>query len=193
MGRNEGETLLKVGRLSTGLLSVAVVLTAAAQQSESYRLDEHAFNAGGRPVGGVVATSPSYRISLDAIGAPMARSVTLSARSYRMEPGLVPRYGPPGEVERLWFAADKQTLHWTSEPSVGDYSVYRDALLTLGGASVGWCLESGVTTTSTVAPAIPSPGEGYCYLVAARNRLLEEGSLGATGTGETRTPASPCP
>ena len=40
---------------------------AQAQQSSSYKVQEHVFNAGGDP-GAAVASSDGYRIKLDALG-----------------------------------------------------------------------------------------------------------------------------
>ena len=87
---------------------------AAAQQSASYHLNEHVLNAGGRPAGGQVATSTSFRTTLDSLGEGFAGRNLLSA-SFRLDSGFVPAYLPPGEVNNLVFLADGQTLQWSLE------------------------------------------------------------------------------
>ncbi len=185
--------MLDLRGLTLSILAALVALPGFAQQSASYRLDEHTFNAGGRPLGGSIAASASYKVSLDAIGAPVALAGALSSPGHRMEAGFVPVYRPPGEVRWITMGADKQTLSWTPEPTVGDYSLYRGSLSALDGTSWGSCLESGVTGTSTIDSTIASAGNGFYYLVAARNRLGEEGTLGETSAETTRWPAAACP
>ena len=90
------------------LLVVLLVLPILAQQSTSYRLAEHTFNAGGHPSDGVVLSSASFRITLDALGDSVAGHAVTSA-SYQIEGNFVARYVPPGEVSNLSFA-DSSTL-----------------------------------------------------------------------------------
>ena len=107
--------------------AVAASAPAAAQQSASYELSEHVFNAGGHPRDGQVASSANYQVSLDSIGdAFMARG--LSSAGYSMDVGFVTTYPPPGEVLGLRFPADDSTLAWDAEPSVGNYDLYRSVL-----------------------------------------------------------------
>ena len=49
-------------------LVLLLVFPVLAQESASYKLNEHTFNSGGNPSDGVVLTSASYKITLDAIG-----------------------------------------------------------------------------------------------------------------------------
>jgi hypothetical protein len=187
--------------LANALLCTAVALLlgglgaapAQAQESESFRLDEHAFNAGGRPARGDVASSPSFMISLEAIGTPVATGAALASMSFRSEVDFVPTYRPPGEVAGLHVAEDAETLSWSAEPTAGSYSVYRDALGSLNGSTWGSCLEAHVETTTYVDSLEPELGKGLFYLVAASNRLREEGTLGSTTAGAQRVPATPCP
>jgi hypothetical protein len=164
---------------------------ALAQESASYRLTEHAINAGGDPSEGVVLTSASYKITLDAIGDGVVLS-GMSSASYHADSGFVPAYVPPGEVHGLQFA-DAQTLAWNPEPSVGVYNLYRGLVHTLDGAVYGSCEEPGIgTNTTTDADPVPA-GDGHYYLVTAENRLREEGILGRDSAGSTRPNTSPCP
>lgn len=170
------------------LLLCLIAAPALAQQSAGFQLEDHSLNSGG-----TTATSASFRITLDALGAPVARTSALSAASYRMDIGLVPAYRPAGEVAALTIGPSKSELHWSAEPSAGDYAVYRESLATLSGTAWGSCLQSGLATTTADDPADPASGAGYFYLVSARNRLGEQGSLGETSNATVRTPASACP
>ena len=167
-----------------------VVLTACApalaQSSASYRLEEHALNAGGRPAQAVVAASASFRISLDSIGGPVAGR-GFAGPSFHLDAGFDAAYAPPGEVQGLAFAGDHQTLTWQAERSSTSYDVYSAALSTLPG-SFGGCAQSSVPGTSWPDPSIPVSGNGSFYLVTGKNRLGEEGTKGAA-----RGNPSPCP
>ena len=102
---------------------------ALAQQSASFELSEHVFNNGGRPAGGQVAASTSFRITLDAVG----DSVTpahLVGGDIDLGGGFVTVYPPPGEVVELLFTSH-DTLVWTPEPSTGVYNLYRGLLTSL--------------------------------------------------------------
>jgi hypothetical protein len=172
-----------------GLLLLSLALTPA-QVSTSYKIEEHTFNAGGRPEGGAIASSAGFRISLDAIGDGVVGRGLASA-SYVMDGGLVSAYPPPGEVVGLRFESP-QFFSWDAEGSVGTYGVYRDSFGTLPGG-YGVCFDSGITGTSTQDLSSPSPGQGWYYLVTARNRLAEEGSKGTSHDGTQRGNPSPCP
>ena len=65
--------------LATILLSGA----ALAQQSASFRLTEHTFNAGGHPSNGTVPSSAGYRITLDAIGTAVGTASLSQAVPFR--------------------------------------------------------------------------------------------------------------
>ena len=165
--------------MSIPVLAVLVVTPLAAQQSSSYKLAEHTLNAGGHPEGGAVLTSASYRISLDSIGEGLA-GVGMNSPSYSMDGSFGACYPPPGEVHGLRFT-DAQTMVWNPEKSVGLYNLYRDDL---GEVSAGGnCLQqdlAGETATDTDPVEV---GEGFFYLVTAKNRLGEEGSKGFGRTG----------
>ena len=53
--------------------ALLLVLPVYAQESASFKLTEHVFNAGGNPADGAVLASASFRIKLDAIGESVAR------------------------------------------------------------------------------------------------------------------------
>ncbi|MDQ7007231.1 MAG: hypothetical protein Q9Q40_08355 [Acidobacteriota bacterium] len=174
--------------------AVFLVLVSApllfAQQSASYRLDEHVVNLGGRPDDGVTASSASFRISLDSLGEAVVRT-GLSSSSFRMDGSFGSAYPPPEEVLGLRFT-DSTTLAWNPEKSVGVYDVYRDPLAALSGGGYGTCWQQDLVGTTTTDPDVPGAGGGYFYLVTAENRLGEEGTKGRDSGGGPRDGAV-CP
>jgi hypothetical protein len=154
-----------------------VVAPAPAQTSASYDLEEHTINAGGNPNGGVVPMSASFRISLDSIGEGFSALAARSS-SYAMDSCFSSAYPPPQEVENLRFAESKTMLFWDSERSVGDYSLYRGLLSTIAGLDYGCCEQKCVANEEASDLDSPPVGEGFLYLVSARNRLYEEGTKG---------------
>jgi hypothetical protein len=173
------------------LLVLVFACLAPAQESASYKLDEHTLNAGGNPSGVVVLTSASYKISLDAIGDSVAGR-NLASTSYRMDGSFVMGYPPPGEVHDLNFT-DFQTLVWQHEKSTGVYNLYRGLFSGLDGTVYGSCAEPDIAVnTTTDSDPVPA-GNGHFYLVTAENRLAEEGTLGYRSSGEERFPTSMCP
>jgi hypothetical protein len=167
-------------------LVLLLVFPAFAQESASYQLTEHTFNAGGNPAGGTVLTSTNYQITLDAIGDPVA-SRNLSSGSYQMEGGFVAAYPPPGEVLGVSFT-DPITLSWDPEKSVGDYNLYRDLMSNLSGLGFGVCEQQEIQDSTTLVDDTHEleTGEGYFYLVTAENRLDEEGTKGFSYDGPER-------
>jgi hypothetical protein len=172
--------------------SLAVPATAVAQTSASYKLKEYTFNNGGHPANGSFASSTSYRIKLDAIGDAIVSGSAMSSASNRMEGGFVGDYPPPGEVKGDLFT-NKTTLTWSPEKSVGTYDVYRALVSTLPGLAYGACLQNGITTETATDTVTPSVGQGYFYLITARNRLGEIGTKGYASSGTERANAAPCP
>jgi len=171
-------------RTAVLLLGVVLVCSVSAQESTSYKLNEHTFNAGGNPADGVVLTSASYKITLDAIGDSVVQT-GLSSSSYRMDGGFGSAYPPPGEVLELEFT-DAQTLVWGRERSVGVYNLYRGLVDGLDGSVYGSCEEPNIATnTATDSDPVPS-GDGYFYLVTAENRLGEEGTKGVDSSDSVR-------
>ena len=166
---------------------------AHAQQSASFKVEEHAFNAGGRPLDGMVATSASFRLTLDALGEAVAGR-DLASASFALDGGLVPAYPPPGEVLLLRFTSPT-TLTWLPERSVGEYDLYRGALLVsdLSSADPADCLEPAIGTEGTTDPDSPAAGQGFFYLVTAENRLGEKGTKGFRSDGTERGTLAPCP
>jgi len=175
------------------VLAVALSFPGAviAQSSASYKLNEHALNAGGHPAQAIVATSATFRITLDSVAGPIAgRGIT--GPSYRMTAGFGSAYAPPGEVPGLEFLADGETLQWLPEPASTAYDVYTSSLSTLPGA-YGACAAPRVTGRSWIDSATLAPGGGRFYLVTGVNRLMEEGTKGRTSSGAERANPSPCP
>jgi hypothetical protein len=165
--------------------------SASAQTSASYRLQEHTVNAGGRPLAGIVASSASFRISLDAIGDSVG-GTQLNGASYRMEPGFGPAYSPPGQVTGLRFT-DSTELVWEPERSAGEYNLYRGLISIISGLTYGDCEQPGLTGETTIDTDLPPASDGYFYLVTAENRLGEEGSKGRDSDGVERPNPAPCP
>ena len=172
--------------------SLALPATTLAQTSASYKLQEYTFNNGGDPAKGSFASSASYRIKLDAIGDAIVSGSAMTSASNRMEGGFVDDYPPPGEVKGDLFT-NKTTLTWSPEKSVGTYDVYRAVLSTLPGLAYGACLQNGLTTETATDATTPSAGQGYFYLITARNRLGEIGTKGYASSGTERVNAAPCP
>lgn len=179
------------GRVALALAALLVACPAPAQTSASHKLTEFTFNNGGDPVNGTFAASPSLRINLDAIGDGVL-GVGLSSASHHMDGGFVDVYAPPGEVQNGRFTS-KTTLIWLPEKSIGQYCVYRDAIGVLPGGGTGTCFSSGLTSETATDAASPPAGQGFFYLVTARNRLGEEGTKGYRGSGLERPNPSPCP
>jgi hypothetical protein len=86
----------------------------------------------------------------------------------------------------------RSILQWNPEKSVGKYEVYRDLLGTLPGA-FGFCFASDVPAEAATDASSPAAGQGYFYLVTARNRLGEEGPKGYRSNGAEEANPAPCP
>jgi hypothetical protein len=164
---------------------------ALAQQSASYRLSESAVNAGGRPQNGTIASSAGYRVTLDAIGDPVASGTPASA-SYRLGSGFVAWFPPPGEANGLRFV-DRTTLRWDPDSSTGVYNLYRDFVSALAGGGTGTCFVNGLAAEQASDVGSPGTGRGFFYLVTAKNRLAEEGTKGNRSSGTERPNPAPCP
>jgi hypothetical protein len=172
--------ILLVVSASTGLL---------AQTSASYQLTESVFNAGGSPA--PVLTSTSYQVTLDSVGDSVSGG-TLSSASYNSSPGFPAAYPPPGEVATVRFT-DPTTLTWTPEGSTGTYNLYRGLLTDLPG-SYGACkLPANIPGETATDVDVPPSGQCYFYLVTAKNRLAEEGTMGTDSVGVEHPNPSPCP
>jgi len=181
--------MLKRSAVFLGLILGGVVL---AQESGSFKLKESVFNLAGHPSGGSSLVSPTYRITLDSLGEGVIGAV-LQSPSYRMDGGFGLAYPPPGEIANLRFPSDQITLQWDPERSVGAYELYRGLLSTLSGLGYGTCEQHGIATAGTTVPADPAVGDGYFYLVTARNHLSEEGTKGFNSSGMERANPAPCP
>ena len=174
---------MRTTAMAAVLLVVSGAMPCLAQQSASYRMDEHVLNLAGRPDDGVTASSGSYRITLDSFGEATVRT-GLTSPSFRMDASFAGAYPPPGEVTGLRLV-DHVTLTWNAERSVGTYAVYRDALGTLPGG-YGVCWQEGLTDETTTDSSTPAAGTGWFYLVTADNRLREEGTKGRDSAGAER-------
>lgn len=168
---------------------VLAVLPAAAQESASYRLVEHALNAGGVPAQGEIHVSAQFRLTLESIGGPVAHANVVS-KGYDASGGLIPGLTPPTEVHGLAFA-DGDTLTWNGHPAAGAFRLYREGLD--GVAAAFACLSGDVPGPTADDGEQPVAGQGFAYLVTVTNTLGEEGTPGITSTGTPRTLAGACP
>jgi len=165
--------------------------SALAQQSASYTISDHTFNAGGHPDAGTVPASDSYRVSFDLIG-DGAVGITLSSTSFRMGGSFAACYPPPGEVPDLRFG-NAETLEWQPERSAGHYSLYRERVSDLSGGDYGVCEQYDLPDESATDNDPVPTGDGYFYLVTVENRLYEEGTKGRDGAGSERPNPNFCP
>jgi hypothetical protein len=170
-----------------GLLFGATVL---AQESPSFRLNEHSLNSGGQPQDGVVLSSSSFRITLAAIG-EAATAPTVSSSSFTSEGGFVSSFPPPGEVANLRFT-DAVTLVWNADGSIGDYSLYRGQVAAPFDPGYGSCLVPALAGETATDGSTPEAGHILFYLATARNRLGEEGTKGNTSGDAPRANPAPC-
>ena len=101
---------------------------------------------------------------------------------------------PPADVTSVVFGADDGILSWDPSPTphggVVVYDVVRGALaeLPVGGGASETCVASGISSDAAPIQEIPNPGEGYWYLVRAREACI--GSYGTTSAGEARSTAA---
>ncbi len=173
------------------LLGLMLGGSVLAQESPNYKLWEHVFNAGGHPPDGIVLTSSNYQITSGSAGDTVV-GTNLSSVSFQMEGGFSASYPPPGEVASLRFT-DEETLAWNPDRSIGTYQLYRGSVSDLPTLGYGTCEQPGLTAP-IASEADPLPvGEGYFYLVTARNRLSEEGTKGSDSADSERANADPCP
>ena len=163
---------------------------ATAQTSSSYKLQEASFNNGGNPGTSGALASAHFHISLDAIGDPVGRGGLASA-AFHLDAGFVSQFPPPGDVTGLRFS-DPTTLLWPPERSAQRYEVYRGTISTLPG-TFGTCFANGLTQATATDASTPPAGQGFFYLVTARNRLGEEGPKGYASNGTEEPNPLPCP
>jgi hypothetical protein len=173
---------------AAGLLVLLAAVGAKAQTSTNYQNKEHVVNSGGNPA--PTLTSTNYKVTLSSIGDGLL-ATSMSSSSYQMSGGFDEAYPPPGEVLNLRFTS-KTDFGWNPEPSVGTYNVYKASLADLRGGSYGTCFTSGLTSLSTSDGTTPAAGQCFFYLVTAKNRLGEEGTLGKNSAGTPRPNTSPC-
>jgi len=172
-----------------GVLLLATV-PAWAQQSASYKQEEHSLNAGGTPMGGASPGSSSYRIGLSSLGDDPSLAAATSA-SFILQGGFVGSHPAPGEVTNLHFISET-VLEWDPDPAVGFYNIYRDMIGNLSGLGFGNCQQPMVTAPTAMDTDPLSAGSAYFYLVTAENTLNQEGIKGYRGDGTLRL-GTTCP
>jgi len=187
--------VINMHRLLPPLLTLVWILALtgpiSAQESASFKLREHSFNASGRPDHGTVAQSASFRVSLDAIGDSVSLTGPSSA-SFQVDLGFVAAYPPPREVTGLLFT-DAETLVWNPEKSTGAYNLYRRLIADLPGLDYGLCKEPDIADETTTDDDPLAIGEGFFYLVTAKNLIDEEGTKGFDSDHFERANPTPCP
>lgn len=70
----------------------------------------------------------------------------------------------PPEVEALQFD-DAEQMSWQAAANADDYNVYHGELSALTSGSGMKCHGDEIVGTSFQSPAVPTPGEGFAYLV----------------------------
>ena len=161
-------------------------LSANAQQSANFNMEEHVLNSGGSPLAGTgsMLTSASYRVKLSSLGEGLV-GTALSSASFRVDSGFAQGLLPPGEVDDLVFTS-ASTLEWNAQLAAGSYNLYRDLHSNLAGLGFGKCEQQQLTGTSaTDGDPVPA-GDAFFYLVTVTNRLGEEGSKGFQSDGSAR-------
>ena len=101
----------------------------------------------------------------------------------------------PGEVDELAFLADKTTLRWESAaPTSGFLTVHEVARGALDAFPVGMatCVGSAVSGQTLTDATLPEAGQGFWYLVRARNSMGQHGTYGRQSSGAERAVAG-CP
>ena len=173
------------------LLGLFLGGSVLAQESDSFELAEHSFNAGGSPQDGALLMSPNFRLSLSAIGQGVTPGA-LTSTNFGLSGGFVSTYPPPGEVTNQRFA-DPTTLFWDGERSVGVYNLYQGVIANPFDPAYGACTLPDIATASTSFGATPGVGEAFFVLLTAENRLREEGTKGTNSSGILRPNLTPCP
>ena len=163
---------------------------AGAQQSASFKLIESTLNSGGHPGPASNPASASHRVTLGSIGDALAGGL-VSSPSFHLEASFVSAYPPPDEARNLAFT-NRQTLRWNPERSAGHYDLYRDVVTSLSGLGYGACFQQNIPVATTTDASLPSPQQGFFYLVTAENRLNEEGTKGFRSNGAERA-GNVCP
>jgi hypothetical protein len=105
---------------------------------------------------------------------------------------LVPGASPPAEVGASLIWSTGSDFGWTAVAAARGYPVYRGTLISLHGGSYDHaCRGVSSSNAATDGSIPPVPGDGYYYVVSARN-LCGESGLGSGAAGPRPNP-SPCP
>ena len=99
----------------------------------------------------------------------------------------------PGAATPLHFT-DATALAWetASYSNADSFDLYRGSLTDLAAGGSPDCLDSELALPEAIDATVPVPGEGFGYMVGARN-ASGIGTLGATSGGTPRPNALPCP
>jgi hypothetical protein len=141
----------------------------------------------------------------DAVGNELVLTTAeLAARGLPTDVAVTCEGGGSGEEETTLSWSDKQTLTWDPVPDAVEYDTYRGPIASLSDGDgdglpdqgYGDCQNSSdpdTTDTQFVDEEIPSPQDGFFYLVGYDTASESGLGLGATSAGLDRTPTTPCP
>lgn len=97
----------------------------------------------------------------------------------------------PSGVRVSRGAGPNASITWTPTIGTDAYSVTRGELSTLAASDLGDCLAEGVLTASLDDPDVPSPGDGFFYLVQGQNFDCGLGGLGFASDETERSNLDP--
>jgi len=99
----------------------------------------------------------------------------------------------PGDTQPLTITRAESTINisWDAVAGANSYSVSRGDLSSKGTNQYGTCQGNGISTTSYSDTTLPSPGQGFFYLVQAQSYGCGMGSLGTTSSELQRTNSNP--
>jgi hypothetical protein len=173
-------------------VALIALLGRTSQAAEvEYKIEEHALTAAGHPNQQLFLRSAGFRMTLDALGEAATHPPVWNGQ-FEMWGGFPGGFPPPGEIRGLRFDT-KNTLVWEPEWSGGGYHVYRSTMS--DGSGESGCLWSGLKEETAAADGAIRLVEGtrWFYLVAATNRLGEQGTLGIRSDGAERSFGPACP
>ena len=172
------------------LIGLLLATPLVAQVSPSYMLRESVLNAGGHPAQGAHLVSAGFRMTLGALGDGVAS--TPLGGPFRLGPGFVSPYPPPGEVLNLRFST-LNDLQWDPGTAAGTYNLYLGSVTSPFDPAFGNCRAGGIAVTTAVIPENPAPGTALFLLATEENLLSEEGTKGFSSGGAPRPNPAACP
>ena len=101
---------------------------------------------------------------------------------------------PSGSIEPLRFV-DVDTLQWEDAATSGSitFTLYRGSPPVLSLGDYGFCFGSGIFDSTADDTEAPAAKQAFTYVVAGRDDLDCEGTLGNKSNGTPRPNLTPCP